>query len=87
MKTNSQRVLWSRAHDTLAVFALDDFENRLESSNNREPHWKPTGYFLPDSPALTCLLQAIIENFHLFFAKRGCWILHERRIIIVDRYI
>lgn len=44
-KTNSQRIVWSRAHDTLAVFVLDDFENRLESSNNHVPHWETNGGF------------------------------------------
>lgn len=45
MKTNSQRIVWNEPHDTLAVFVLDDFENRLERSNNHVPRWETNGVF------------------------------------------
>lgn len=40
-----KNIVWNEPHDTLAVFVLDDFENRLERSNNHVPHWETNGVF------------------------------------------
>ena len=33
-------------------FVLDDFENRLESSNNHVPRWETNGVFFCPNPAV-----------------------------------
>lgn len=47
---NNQRIVWNEPYDTLAVFVLDDFENRLERSNNHDASLgNQRGIFLPQS--------------------------------------
>ena len=51
-ETNSQRIVWNESHDTLSVFVLDDFGNRLESSNNHVTRWETNGVFFCLNPAV-----------------------------------
>ena len=45
--------MWNESHDTLSVFVLDDFGNRLESSNNHVTRWETNGVFFCLNPAVS----------------------------------
>lgn len=59
--------MWNEPHDTLAVFVLDDFENRLERSNNHVPRWETNGVFFALNQTIHGTGKVSYARFHMLF--------------------